>query len=62
MLKWLILEKTMKVSFVNKLSEKKDTLVIVSDKNSMSKIVGLSKNIINSINFQFSGNEYTFTI
>ena len=49
MLKWLILEKTMKVSFVNKLSEKKDTLVIVSDKNSMPKIVGLSKNVINSI-------------
>ena len=50
----------MKVSFVNKLSEKKDTLVIVSDKNSMSKIVGLSKNIINSIDLAIKNENYKF--
>ena len=31
----------MKVSFVNKLSEKKETLVIVSDRSSMPKIAGV---------------------
>ena len=51
----------MKVSFINKLSEKKETLVIISDKKSISKIGGLNKIILNSIkdviineNFKFN--------
>ena len=55
----------MKLSFIGKLTQKKETLVIVSDKKSISKIVGLNKSILNSIsksikneNFKFNKCEY----
>jgi len=54
------LEKTMKVSFVNKLSEKKETLVIVSDKSSMPKIAGLGQKTLNSINLAIKNENFKF--
>ena len=51
---------TMKVSFVNKLSEKKETLVIISDKKSISKIDGLNKNILNPIKDAIANENFNF--
>ena len=50
----------MKVSFVNKLSEKKETLVIVSDKSSMPKITGLGQKTLNSINLAIKNENFKF--
>ena len=50
----------MKVSFVNKLSEKKETLVIVSDKSSMPKIAGLGQKTLNSINLAIKNENFKF--
>ena len=50
----------MKVSFVNKLSEKKETLVIVSDKSSMPKISGLGQKTLNSINLAIKNENFKF--
>ena len=50
----------MKVSFVNKLSEKKETLVIISDKKSISKIDGLNKNILNPIKDAITNENFNF--
>ena len=50
----------MKVSFVNKLSEKKETLVIISDKKSISKIDGLNKNILNPIKDAIANENFNF--
>ena len=50
----------MKVSFVNKLSEKKETLVIVSDKSSMPKIAGLDQKTLNSINLAIKNENFKF--
>ena len=50
----------MKVSFVNKLSEKKETLVIVSDKSSMPKMAGLGQKTLNSINLAIKNENFKF--
>ena len=50
----------MKVSFVNKLSEKKETLVIVSDRSSMPKIAGLGQKTLNSINLAIKNENFKF--
>ena len=50
----------MKVSFVNKLSEKKETLVIVSDKSSMPKIAELGQKTLNSINLAIKNENFKF--
>ena len=50
----------MKVSFVNKLSEKKETLVIVSDRSSMQKIAGLGQKTLNSINLAIKNENFKF--
>ena len=50
----------MKVSFVNKLSKKKETLVIVSDKSSMPKIAGLGQKTLNSINLAIKNENFKF--
>ena len=50
----------MKVSFVNKLSEKKETLVIVSDRSSMPKIARLGQKTLNSINLAIKNENFKF--
>ena len=50
----------MKLSFIGKLAQKKETLVIVSDKKSISKIVGLNKSILNSISKSIKNENFKF--
>mgnify|MGYP006091968343 CR=1 FL=1 len=50
----------MKLSFIGKLAQKKETLVIVSDKKSISKIVGLNKSILNIISKSIKNENFKF--
>ena len=50
----------MKLSFIEKLSDKKETLVILSDKKSISKIAGLNKTILNLITKSIKNEGFKF--